>query len=161
MLYLYGAWWCHGCPGEGGKYIHASSKPFALSYCWCVPAQALHYWFSWLHRTLPGESVTAVGRRLLIDQFMFAPCFIPSFMATLHLLEGSAQPLTDAQTKWWDTVQANWRLWVPAQLINFGLVPVHFQVLFANGVAVFWNVYLSWATHSTASAVVAADADKA
>ena len=117
----------------------------------CACAQALHRWYSWLHRSVPGEGVGALGRRLALDQLVFAPAFIPSFMAVLLLLEGAPTPLADVRTKWWDAVVANWRLWVPAQVINFGLVPLHFQVLFANGVAVFWNVYLSWAAHKTDS----------
>lgn len=33
------------------------------------------------------------------------------------------------------------------QIINFSLVPVKFQVLFANFVSLIWNAYLSWATN--------------
>jgi hypothetical protein len=51
---------------------------------------------------------------------------------------------------WWSAVQTNWYLWIPAQLINFGLVPMQFRVLFSNVVALFWNTYLSWATHAGA-----------
>ena len=51
------------------------------------------------------------------------------------------------QQQWWPSVVANWQLWVPAQVINFALVPVHFQVLFANGVACIWNIYLSHVSH--------------
>ena len=92
---------------------------------------------------------SAVAPRLLLDQLAFAPCFIPAFVTSLLYLEGHPQPLAEAQSRWWSTLQANWRLWVPAQLINFAVVPIHFQVLFANGVAVCWNIYLSWATHRT------------
>ena len=147
----------------------------------------LHRWYSWLHSNIPGTGVTAVGQRLLLDQACFAPIFIPSFMATLLMLEGSAQPIAAAQEQWWPAIVANWKLWVPAQIVNFAIVPPHFQasrerdrtrnaccqaaidrccrascdvrscppgaqVLFANGVAVCWNVYLSWATHRGAPA---------
>ena len=74
-------------------------------------------------------------------------------MAVLLFVEGHPHPLAEVQAKWWPAVVANWKLWVPAQLINFGLVPLHFQVLFANGVAVAWNTYLSWATHREAPSV--------
>lgn len=39
---------------------------------------------------------------------------------------------------------ANWGLWIPAQVVNFRLVPVKFQVLYSNMVALVWNVYLSY-----------------
>ena len=107
----------------------------------------LHHWYSWLHRSVPGDSIGAVGRRLLLDQGVFAPLFIPAFMGTLLSIEGLPRPLATVQVEWWPALTANWKLWVPAQLINFAVVPVHFQVLFANGVSVAWNVYLSWATH--------------
>ena len=90
-------------------------------------AQVLHRWYSWLHSNIPGTGVTAVGQRLLLDQACFAPIFIPSFMATLLILEGSAQPIAAAQEQWWPAIVANWKLWVPAQIVNFAIVPPHFQ----------------------------------
>jgi len=110
-------------------------------------APVLHRWYSYLHRHFPGESAGTVARRLLLDQLLFAPCFIPTFMVSLHTLEGEAAPLRKAQHQWWPAVCANWQLWVPAQVINFRFVPVPWQVLFANGVALVWNVYLSAASH--------------
>ena len=49
-------------------------------------------------------------------------------MATLLMLEGSAQPIAAAQEQWWPAIVANWKLWVPAQIVNFAIVPPHFQV---------------------------------
>ena len=36
-----------------------------------------------------------------------------------------------------------WKLWVPAQLINFSVVPVHMRVPFAAGVSFVWSCVLS------------------
>ena len=33
------------------------------------------------------------------------------------------------QREWGNTVVSNWKLWCPAQLINFAFVPGHLQVL--------------------------------
>jgi hypothetical protein len=45
------------------------------------------------------------------------------------------------------TVLTNNGIWIPAQLINLGLVPPQYQVLFANFVGLFWNTYLSAVTY--------------
>jgi hypothetical protein len=45
------------------------------------------------------------------------------------------------------TVLTNNGVWIPAQLINLGLVPPQYQVLFANFVGLFWNTYLSAVTY--------------
>ena len=110
-------------------------------------APTLHRWYSWLHRNVTGEGTRAIGGRLLLDQLVFAPLFIPTFMAALATLEGHPHPLHKAQRQWWPAVVANWQLWVPCQVVNFALVPVHWQVLFANGVACVWNVWVSSISH--------------
>ena len=43
----------------------------------------------------------------------------------------------------WPTLIANWKLWPPANFINFRFVPLNYRVLFTNMVAVIWNIYLS------------------
>jgi len=45
---------------------------------------------------------------------------------------------------WFPTVVANYAVWVPCQFVNFRFVPPHLQVLWANCVGFFWNIYLSY-----------------
>lgn len=47
----------------------------------------------------------------------------------------------------WDACKANWILWVPAQTLNFSVVPLQLRSPFVSLVAVAWNVYLSWSSH--------------
>jgi protein Mpv17 len=42
-------------------------------------------------------------------------------------------------------MKANWLVWIPAQLLNFKVVRLKYQVLFTNVVELFWNAYLSFA----------------
>lgn len=110
-------------------------------------------WYAWLHRAVPGSTAGEVVQRLGLDQLLFAPAFTPTFMLAVRTLDLVERPqelpsaLAAVRSDWWPVVTANWKLWVPAQLVNFGVVPLHFQVLFANGVALVWNVYLSHMTH--------------
>ena len=87
----------------------------------------------------------------------FAPLFIPTFMGAVLLAEQHEQPVAKIQQDWLPALLANWKVWVPAQLINFGLMPLHYQVLFANVVGVGWNVYMSMATHSALRPASAVD----
>ena len=51
---------------------------------------------------------------------------------------------------WLTVTMNNWKLWTPAQIINFVFVPAQFQVLFANFTGVIWNCYISWKAHQSA-----------
>ena len=109
----------------------------------------LHGWYAWLHRAIPAAP-RLVLQRLALDQGLFAPAFTPTFMLAVRVLEqpnDAPRALVSVQNDWWPAVTANWKLWIPAQLVNFAIVPLHFQVLFANGVALVWNTYLSHITH--------------
>lgn len=45
-----------------------------------------------------------------------------------------------------EILMVNWLLWIPCQFLNFKLIPLKFQVLCSNIVALIWNVYLSYTT---------------
>jgi hypothetical protein len=108
----------------------------------------LHFWYGTLARLVPSTAVAGVVGRVGIDQFLFAPCFVVAFFAGLKLVEGRVDLLPElVREQWWTTVKTNWLLWIPAQAINFTFMPLHLQVLFANGVALVWNTYLSYAGH--------------
>jgi protein Mpv17 len=71
------------------------------------------------------------------------------FFAALNALEGKGvEELRERlRNDWGETVVSNWMLWIPAQAVNLGLVPLHLQVLFGNVVSLAWNSYLSWVSH--------------
>ena len=110
---------------------------------------ALHFWYGALLRFVPGTSFGDAARRVALDQLVFAPPFTAACFAFLSALDmrGISALKAQLRQRWTDAVIANWQLWTPAQCVNFYFVPPPYQVLFANGVAVGWNVYLSWATH--------------
>lgn len=86
--------------------------------------------------------------RVLLDQSLFAPAFVGVFFGALATLEGRPSAIPDILARDWPgAVLANWQIWIPAQCLNFYFVPLKYQVLFANFVALGWNTYLSYISH--------------
>lgn len=111
---------------------------------------ALHVWYGTLARLFAGAGGTssALGR-LLMDQLFFAPIFIGSIISMIMTLEGQGENVpSKIRNDLFTIVKSNWVLWVPFQFINFRFVPQHLQVLASNVVALAWNTYMSWASHS-------------
>ena len=110
----------------------------------------IHVWYGAVMRWFPGSSATAVVKRVAVDQLLFSPIFLPTFLSGLWLLEGKTaeQILQALQHTVPTAIVANWALWVPAQAINFRFVPGKYQVLFSNIAGFIWNTYLSYTAHS-------------
>ena len=109
----------------------------------------LHYWYGFLNKFIVGNGFVPVIKRIFLDQAFMAPSFIAIFMSSLFGLEQGYNANTDLLQKklkkdWWETVRANWFVWIPAQAINFGFIRPHYQVLFSNIIGLNWNTYLSF-----------------
>lgn len=93
-----------------------------------------------------GQTV-AVGSKVFLDQALHHPfMYFPVFYSIKALAYN--QPVYEyATTKYkneiWDTVRALWCVWVPAQVINFSVVPMHFRIPYVAGVSFLWTVILS------------------
>ena len=85
------------------------------------------------------------GIKVFIDQGIQAPIFTVLIFVFLGLLEGKTTESIQSQLKndYKETILANWKLWIPATVINIGFVPPLFRVLYLNCVFFFWSIYLS------------------
>ncbi|KXZ44840.1 hypothetical protein GPECTOR_61g793 [Gonium pectorale] len=108
----------------------------------------LHYWYTLLNKMVPARGLGGVGLQLLLDQAVFAPVFLGTFISVLFTIEGKPQLIrAKLEQDLWETVKVNWVLWIPAQFFNFRFVPPNLQVLTANVVALIWNTYMSFQSH--------------
>mmetsp|Transcript_28394 Transcript_28394/g.28695 ORF Transcript_28394/g.28695 Transcript_28394/m.28695 type:complete len:195 (-) Transcript_28394:136-720(-) len=106
---------------------------------------SLFYWYGFLSRRLPGTTARAVLIRVAADQFLFSPIFLATFISIISLLDGKANQIPEKlKQDFASTLISNFFVWIPAQIVNFKFMPPKFNVLFSNGVAVFWNCYLSY-----------------
>eukprot|EP00941_MAST-03F_sp_MAST-3F-sp1_P003344 g3344.t1 len=108
----------------------------------------LHIWYGRLHKLVPAQTTVGALQRLALDQLVFGPTFIVIFFTALFGLEGRIADIPQhLRENYIESVLTNWTMWVPGNFINFRFVPPHYQVLFSNFIALFWNTYLSWNGH--------------
>jgi len=117
-----------------------------LGFCFTGPVLAL--WFRSLTRWTERLAVSASRKalaKMAVDQFLFAPVFVPFFFVCSKSLEG--QPPSEyipwIKNNIGPTMKTNYALWPAAQLFNFYAVPIRHQVLFSSCVALVWNSYLA------------------
>ena len=113
-----------------------------------------HFYYQALDGALPPTEdpfTATTGIKVLIDQFIQAPIFTVLIFAFLGFLEGKTtadikQQLDDDYV---DTMLANWKLWVPATMVNIAFCPPILRVLFLNCVFFFWSIFLSLKLNKT------------
>lgn len=93
---------------------------------------------------------TAVLKKVACDQLIFAPSFLALFIVTLGAIQREDFDVIVYKFKrdYPDILLANYKLWPAVQLVNFYFVPLHYQVLVVQIVAILWNSYLSWKTQA-------------
>ena len=107
-----------------------------------------HFYYQLLDGALPPtqDPLTATtGIKVAIDQFIQAPIFTVLIFYFLGLLEGKSTDDVKNQLDrdYKDTMVANWKLWVPATIVNIAFCPPMLRVLFLNCVFFFWSIFLS------------------
>ncbi|CAH1183128.1 unnamed protein product [Phaedon cochleariae] len=105
-------------------------------------------WYKCLEKLYGTSKKYRVIKKVATDQLCFVPCFHAVFITSINVLNGHDWAFTKEQLrlKYVDVVTSNYALWPAVQLVNFRFVPLSYQVLVVQCVAVFWNVYLSWKT---------------
>mmetsp|Transcript_7517 Transcript_7517/g.11577 ORF Transcript_7517/g.11577 Transcript_7517/m.11577 type:complete len:199 (+) Transcript_7517:2-598(+) len=108
-----------------------------------------HFYYLLLDGALPPTPDNPLSQttivKVIIDQFVQAPVFTVLIFFFLGLLEGKNIEAVQMQLKddYKDTMLANWKLFIPATVVNLAFCPPLFRVLFLNVVFFFWSIYLS------------------
>ncbi|GMH47152.1 hypothetical protein TrLO_g10362 [Triparma laevis f. longispina] len=131
--------------GTKCEYDAARTCRFAFLGFFLI-APVTHNWYNFLMTQIPGSGALAIAKRVLLDQLIFAPLFIPAFFISVKTLEGStlSSSISELKNVFLDMYTTNLFLWVPASTINFAFVPQKFMVLFGNCVGLIWNTYVSF-----------------
>lgn len=119
------------------------------------------YWYALLARRLPGRPltwtlVTAVGPAPVMNAGFFTYSTVVDHLVHHGVADDTPQRLHASisdklQTRWLQTVAISTQWWTCINALNFYLVPPDLRVLVGSGVALIWNVFLSWQQHRTPS----------
>lgn len=95
---------------------------------------------------------SAVGRtmqKVFIDQVVFAPIFLACLLSVIGYSQHQDVDKVKEKLRndYTDILVANYSVWPWVQIVNFSLIPLNYQVLLTQTVAVFWNIYFSWRTN--------------
>ncbi|PWN88285.1 hypothetical protein FA10DRAFT_268488 [Acaromyces ingoldii] len=91
-------------------------------------------------------SLRALGKRVAVDQILFAPFGLAMFVGSMGLMEGrhSYEALSEKFSDVYvAALVANWKLWPLVQTINFRFMPLRYRVPFTGAVGIGWQVFLS------------------
>jgi len=112
-------------------------------------------YYAWMCKCLPRivyfkSKAKCVGMKLFLDQLFFECFMICTFFSSIDLLEGrsASESMENVKEKFLPTFKDSMKVWPAAQLINFALIPLHWQNLWISTVAVFWSAYVSYIQHT-------------
>lgn len=97
-----------------------------------------YLWYGWLDGKFVGTALTTVARKMVLDQLVIMPVMIASFFIGMSIMERKDDILYECKHKLVPTFQSSCLVWIPAQAINFLLVPPKFRVVYVACVAFVW-----------------------
>lgn len=101
------------------------------------------------------KPLTRTLQKVFIDQVVFAPLFLAGLVSIIGFSQHRDIEIikTKLQMEYVDILKSNYYVWPWVQLINFRFVPLNYQVLLTQIVAVMWNIYVSWRTNLNERAI--------
>lgn len=109
----------------------------------------LHVWYGLLPKVIPVPGFSGVLLRLAADQLVFTPLGVGCLFIALCTFEGRQHQIEAKLRKdWFPLVVANWKVWVPFQLVNFGFIPPQLQVAATSVMGVAWSIFISFIGHN-------------
>lgn len=122
-----------------------------------LQAPITHYYYLLLDAKFPPTlspwTLTTLIK-LLIDQCLWAPSFTLGVFLFMGLLEGDslAQIAEQLHHEYATVITCNWKLWVPAAVVNMAWCPPELRVLYCNVIFFFWSIILSILLNASADA---------
>ncbi|KAG8809229.1 hypothetical protein FRC17_003544 [Serendipita sp. 399] len=101
-------------------------------------------------------SLTALAKRVGMDQACMAPFGLFVFFSSMGIMEGRSLPAIRQRFAdlYGPAIKANWTVWPLIQFVNFRFMPLAYRVPFQATCGVFWTLYISLLNSSEPAAAV-------
>jgi len=128
-----------------GKEISPRALSSFILFGGVATGPVCHFFYLYLDKVVPPGGPVRLALRIILDRVGFSPLFLFVSLYILGRLQGGGHHKVSQGIgqNYLPCLLANWKIWTIPQLINIGYVPAHYRVLFANMVALVWNVYLA------------------
>ncbi|XP_076661687.1 mitochondrial inner membrane protein MPV17 isoform X2 [Halictus rubicundus] len=114
----------------------------------CIAGPATRTWYGILDRYIGSKGGIVVLKKVCCDQLLFAPTFILCLLTIIGILQGNDIEGLKVKLKkeYSEILINNYKVWPMVQLCNFYFVPLQYQVLVVQSIALLWNSYISYIT---------------
>ncbi|KAG5518482.1 hypothetical protein PMAC_002878 [Pneumocystis sp. 'macacae'] len=104
-----------------------------------------NWWYSFLDQLTLNSKISntmELIKRILMDQFLFAPIGLVFFFVFMSLTEelNKKKLKNKFRQDYISILKVNYCVWPIIQLINFKYIPLKYQIPFLNSISVFWFV---------------------
>jgi len=142
-----------GIEKKGAQHDYIRTARLTI-YGGCIFAPIVTRWYRLIERVPIRSGRARVFAKVGLDQFLLTPGLVSLFFTSMTFMEGKG--LDEVQRRielaWLPTLIRNWGVFIPTQIVNFSIVPLHHRLLVVNVVSLFWNTYLSWINAQTEQA---------
>ena len=109
-----------------------------MGFCYIGPVYSL--WYRVLHK-----AKLSPIKCLALDQSLTGPLVNAGFCFLHPLLSGKStnEATEHFKTKSLSVIKSAWKIFIPAQTVNYFFIPYHFKVLYTVNVSLLWYTYLS------------------
>ncbi|XP_032677754.1 protein Mpv17 isoform X1 [Odontomachus brunneus] len=137
------------------NFIESSSKPIdyvrTMQFAGIglfISGPATRTWYGILDTYIGSKGYTVGIKKVACDQLLFAPTFIAVLLVAIGVCQGKdiEKLKIKLANEYSDILINNYKLWPMVQLVNFSLVPLNYQALVVQSVALLWNSYISYRT---------------
>lgn len=114
------------------------------TYGFFIYGPASQVWYNFLDHMLREKTLRNLSFKVVLNQVVLGPFVIAVVFAWNSLWQGKLDKLPALYSDHAvSTLIDGWKFWIPASVLNFGLVPLQARVAFMSSCAIFWNFYLS------------------